>query len=150
MLESITDDRPPLDETYLKMARLWANDRSYCVRKKVGALAVKDKRIIADGYNGMPSGYENVCELPNGTTNPLVMHAEANALAKIGTSTNSSEGATLYLTLSPCLECSKLIIQHKIKRVVYAEQYRNTEGLELLRNSNVEIEHLPLEDVYTI
>jgi len=146
----LIDTRPSLDETYLKMARLWANDRSYCVRKKVGAIAVKDGQIIADGYNGMPSGYENVCELPDGNTNPLVMHAEANALAKIGTSTNSSTGATLYLTLSPCLECSKLIIQHKIKRVVYAEQYRNTEGLELLRKSNVAIDHLPLKQVYTL
>ena len=144
------DTRPSLDETYLKMARLWANDRSHCVRKKVGAIAVKDKQIIADGYNGMPSGYDNTCELPNGSTNPLVMHAEANALAKIGTSTNSSEGATLYLTLSPCLECSKLIIQHKIARVVYAEEYRITDGLELLRNSKVKVEHVPLEPMYTI
>lgn len=135
--------RIPLDETYLRMAHLWAHDRSYCVRKKVGALAVKDGQMIADGYNGMPTGYENVCELPNGNTNPLVLHAEANALAKIGKSTQSSRGATLYVTLSPCLECAKLIVQHEIKRVVYAEEYRITDGLDLLRHSGIEVVHVP-------
>jgi dCMP deaminase len=105
------DTRPSLDQTYLKMAQLWADDRSHCVRKKVGALAVKDRQIIADGYNGMPRGHNNVCELEDGTTNPLVLHAESNLLAKIGKSTSSSVGATLYLTLSPCLECSKMILR---------------------------------------
>ena len=137
--------RPTLDETYLKMAQLWANDRSHCVRKKVGALAVKDGQIIADGYNGMPKGYDNTCELPDGTTDPLVLHAEANALAKIGKSTSTSVGATLYLTLSPCLECSKLILQHEIARVVYAEEYRVTNGLDLLRKSGIIVSHIPLK-----
>jgi dCMP deaminase len=135
--------RLTLDETYLRMAHLWAHDRSHCVRKKVGALAVKDGQIIADGYNGMPKGYDNTCELPNGNTNPLVLHAESNLLAKIGKSTSSSVGATLYLTLSPCLDCAKMILQHEIARIVYAEEYRITDGLDLLRQCNVEVLHLP-------
>jgi dCMP deaminase len=135
--------RLTLDETYLRMAHLWAHDRSHCVRKKVGALAVKDGQIIADGYNGMPKGYDNTCELPNGNTNPLVLHAESNLLAKIGKSTSSSVGATLYLTLSPCLDCAKMILQHEIARIVYAEEYRVTDGLDLLRQCNVEVLHLP-------
>lgn len=137
--------RLSLDETYLRMAHLWAHDRSHCVRKKVGALAVKDGQIIADGYNGMPKGYDNACELDNGNTNPLVLHAESNLLAKIGKSTSSSIGATLYLTLSPCLDCAKMIVQHEIARVVYAEEYRITDGLDLLRNSNIEVCYLPIK-----
>lgn len=137
--------RLSLDETYLRMAHLWAHDRSHCVRKKVGALAVKDGQIIADGYNGMPKGYPNTCELPDGNTNPLVLHAESNLLAKIGKSTSSSVGATLYITLSPCMDCAKMILQHEIARVVYAEEYRITDGLELLRNSGVEVSHVPVK-----
>lgn len=131
-------------ETYLRMAHLWANDRSYCVRKKVGALVVKDDQIIADGYNGMPRGLPNVCELASGETNPVVLHAEANALAKIGKSTSSSRGATLYLTLSPCFDCSKLILQHEIAKVVYAEEYRITDGLDLLHQAGIKIVYLPV------
>ena len=138
------DTRPSLDQTYLKLAQLWANDRSHCVRKKVGAFAVKDRQIIADGYNGMPKGYDNTCELPDGTTNPLVMHAESNLLAKIGKSTSSSIGATLYVTLSPCMECAKMILQHEIERVVYAEEYRITDGLDLLRHAGIKVEHIPI------
>jgi dCMP deaminase len=133
-----------IDETYLRMAHLWAHDRSHCVRKKVGALAVKDGQIIADGYNGMPKGYDNTCELEDGSTNPLVFHAEPNLLSKIGKSTSSSIGATMYLTLSPCLECSKLIMQHEIARVVYAEEYRITDGLPLLRQAGIEVVYLPI------
>lgn len=135
-----------IDQTYLRLAHVWAHDRSHCVRKKVGAFVVKDQQIIADGYNGMPKGYDNMCELPGqDVSNPLVLHAEANALAKIGKSTQSSIGATLYLTLSPCLECSKLIVQHEIARVVYSEEYRITDGLDLLKKSGIKVEHIPTE-----
>lgn len=139
------DTRPSIDETYLKMAQLWANDRSHCVRKKVGALAVRDKQIIADGYNGMPSGFDNACELPDGTTNPLVLHAESNLLAKIGKSTQSSLGSTLYVTLSPCLQCALLIHQHRIARVVYAEEYRITDGLDFLKKVGIPCDHVPIK-----
>ncbi|MDO4995346.1 MAG: dCMP deaminase family protein, partial [Bacteroidales bacterium] len=111
-----------LDLRYLRMARIWA-ENSYCQRRQVGALIVKNKMIISDGYNGTPSGFENVCE-ENNVTKPYVLHAEANAITKIARSHNSSDGATLYVTASPCLECSKLIIQAGIKRVVYSEKYR--------------------------
>ncbi|MFA7116998.1 MAG: dCMP deaminase family protein [Bacteroidales bacterium] len=129
------------DISYLKMASIWA-ENSYCVRRKVGALIVKNKMIISDGYNGTPSGFENVCELDNGTTKQEVLHAEANAITKVAKSNNSSDGATLYVTTSPCIECSKLIIQAGIIRVVYHEEYRITDGLELLRKAGVEICHL--------
>ena len=112
-----------LDVRYLKMARIWA-ENSYCVRRQVGALIVKDKMIISDGYNGTPSGFENICEDDMGQTKPYVLHAEANAITKVAKSANNCEGATLYITASPCLECSKLIIQAGIKRVVYCEKYR--------------------------
>ena len=130
-----------LDKRYLRMARIWA-ENSYCTRRKVGALIVKDKMIISDGYNGTPSGFENVCELDNGTTKPYVLHAEANAITKIAKSGNNSDGATLYVTASPCLECSKLIIQSGIKRVVYSEKYRLEDGLELLKRANIEVVYL--------
>ncbi len=126
-----------LDSRYLRMARIWS-ENSYCVRRKVGALVVKDKMIISDGYNGTPSGFENICE-DNNVTKPYVLHAEANAITKLARSSNNSEGATLYVTASPCLECSKLIIQAGIKRVVYGEPYRLNDGIELLRRAKIEV-----------
>ena len=126
-----------LDMRYLRMARIWA-ENSYCVRRKVGALIVKDKMIISDGYNGTPSGFENVCEDDEGRTKPYVLHAEANAITKVAKSGNSSLGATLYVTASPCIECSKLIIQAGIRRVVYCDSYRSEEGLDLLRRVGIE------------
>lgn len=133
-----------LDRRYLRMARIWA-ENSYCTRRKVGALIVKDKMIISDGYNGTPSGFENVCELDDGTTKPYVLHAEANAITKIAKLGNNSDGATLYVTASPCLECSKLIIQSGIRRVVYSENYRLTDGIDLLRRAGVEVVLVELE-----
>ena len=127
-----------LDERYLKMAMIWA-ENSYCTRRQVGALLVKDKMIISDGYNGTPSGFENVCEDEYDKTKPYVLHAEANAITKVAKSNNSSEGATLYVTSSPCLECSKLIIQAGIKRVVFSEPYHMNDGLELLGRANIEV-----------
>lgn len=126
-----------LDKRYLRMARVWS-ENSYCTRRKVGALIVKDKMIISDGYNGTPSGFENVCELEDGTTKGYVLHAEANAITKIAKSGNNSDGATLYVTTSPCLECSKLIIQSGIKRVVYSEKYRIDDGIKLLERAGIE------------
>ena len=123
------------------MARIWASN-SYCIRRKVGALLVKDKMIISDGYNGTPSGFENECEDDNDTTKSYVLHAEANAITKVAKSNNSSDGSTLYITTSPCMECSKLIIQAGIKRVVYAEKYRITDGLDLLSRTSIELEHI--------
>ena len=134
-----------LDKRYLRMARIWA-ENSYCTRRKVGALIVKDKMIISDGYNGTPSGFENVCELDNGTTKPYVLHAEANAITKIAKSGNNSDGATLYVTASPCMECAKLIIQSGIRRVVYGELYRITDGIDLLKRAGVEVVYLSLEE----
>ena len=133
-----------LDLRYLRMAAIWA-ENSYCQRRKVGALVVKEKMIISDGYNGTPSGFENVCEDAHGVTNPYVLHAEANAITKLARSGNNSDQATLYVTASPCIECAKLIIQAGIRRVVYAEQYRLTDGIDLLRRAGVEVEHLPLD-----
>ena len=126
------------DHSYLEMAQIWAQN-SYCKRRKVGALLVKDRMIISDGYNGTPSGFENICE-EDGVTKPYVLHAEANAITKVAKSGNSSEGATLYVTASPCLECSKLIIQSGIKRVVYRDEYRITDGIDLLRRAGIEVE----------
>jgi dCMP deaminase len=120
------------------MSQIWA-ENSYCQRRQVGALVVKDKMIISDGYNGTPSGFENVCE-EDGVTKPYVLHAEANAITKVAKSGNSSDGATLYVTASPCLECSKLIIQAGIKRVVYRDEYRLTDGIDLLRRAGIEVE----------
>ena len=130
-----------LDLRYLRMARIWA-ENSYCVRRQVGALIVKDKMIISDGYNGTPSGFENICEDGNGVTKPYVLHAEANAITKIARSGNSSDGATMYVTASPCIECAKLIIQSGIRRVVYSEKYRLEDGLELLKRANIEVVYL--------
>ena len=133
-----------LDLRYLRMAAIWA-ENSYCQRRKVGALVVKEKMIISDGYNGTQSGFENVCEDAHGVTHPYVLHAEANAITKLARSGNNSDQATLYVTASPCIECAKLIIQAGIRRVVYAEQYRLTDGIDLLRRAGVEVEHLPLD-----
>ena len=130
-----------LDLRYLRMARIWA-ENSYCVRRKVGALVVKDKMIISDAYNGTPSGFENVCEDDHNVTKPYVLHAEANAITKLARSSNNSDGSTLYVTAAPCIECSKLIIQSGIKRVVYGEKYRLEEGIELLRKANIEVIYL--------
>ncbi len=129
------------DKSYLRMASVWARN-SYCKRRQVGALLVKDRMIISDGYNGTPSGFENVCEDETGATKPYVLHAEANAISKIAKSGNSSDGATLYVTASPCLECSKLIIQAGIRRVVYRDEYRLTDGVDLLRRAGIEVERI--------
>ena len=134
-----------LDERYLRMARIWA-ENSYCVRRQVGALVVKDKMIISDGYNGTPSGIENVCEDDNNVTKPYVLHAEANAITKLARSNNNSDGATIYITASPCIECAKLIIQAGIKRVVYGEKYRLTDGIELLRRAGVEVIYMDVDE----
>ena len=135
------DKQHQLDLRYLRMARIWA-ENSYCKRRQVGALVVKGKMIISDGYNGTPSGFENVCEDDNNITKPYVLHAEANAITKLACSNNNSEGATLYVTASPCIECSKLIIQAGIKRVVYGEHYRLKDGIQLLRKANIEVIYL--------
>ncbi len=132
-----------LDMRYLRMARIWA-ENSYCVRRQVGALIVKDKMIISDGYNGTPSGFENVCEDEAGLTKPYVLHAEANAITKVARSANNCEGATLYITTSPCIECAKLIIQAGIKRVVYNDQYTNTEGIDLLKRVGIECQQIDI------
>ncbi len=133
-----------LDMRYLRMALIWS-ENSYCLRRQVGALVVKDKMIISDGYNGTPSGFENVCEDENNVTKPYVLHAEANAITKIARSGNNSEGSTLYVTDSPCIECAKLIIQAGIKRVVYGREYRLKDGVELLRKAGIEVTLMPLE-----
>lgn len=130
-----------LDKRYLRMARIWA-ENSYCRRRQVGALLVKDQMIISDGYNGTPAGFTNVCEDEDGSTKPYVLHAEANAITKVARSGNSSEGSTLYITASPCMECSKLIIQAGIKRVVFNELYRLSDGHDLLANAGVECIHI--------
>ena len=135
-----------LDRRYLKMAMIWAQN-SYCKRRQVGALLVKDKMIISDGYNGTPSGFENICEDDENHTKPYVLHAEANAITKVAKSNNSSEGATMYVTSSPCMECSKLIIQAGIKRVVFTESYRLDDGLNLLKRANIEVKQVDLEKV---
>ena len=134
-----------LDERYMRMARIWA-ENSYCERRQVGALLVKNKMIISDGYNGTPSGFENKCEDENFQSKPYVLHAEANAITKVARSHNSSDGATLYVTASPCIECSKLIIQAGIKRVIYGEEYRIMDGVELLRKAGIEVLFLESQD----
>ena len=133
------DKEKKFDRSYLEMASVWARN-SYCSRRQVGAILVKDRMIISDGYNGTPSGFENVCEDENGVTKPYVLHAEANAITKVAKSSNSSLGATLYVTASPCMECAKLIIQAGIRRVVYLEEYRITDGVDLLRRAGVQVE----------
>ncbi|MDE6443083.1 MAG: dCMP deaminase family protein [Muribaculaceae bacterium] len=141
----ITDKTRLLDERYLRMARIWS-ENSYCRRRRVGALLVKDKMIISDGYNGTPSGFPNVCEDEDNLTFPYVLHAEANAITKVARSNNSSEGSTLYVTASPCIECAKLIIQAGIKRVVFSELYRMADGLKLLERAGIETVHIPEKD----
>lgn len=141
MMNEADKKKVDLDKRYLRMARIWS-ENSYCKRRQVGALIVKDKMIISDGYNGTPSGFENVCEDENYVTYPYVLHAEANAITKIARSNNNSEGATLYVTDAPCIECSKLIIQAGIKRVVYARQYRLDDGLQLLKKAGIEVEFI--------
>ena len=138
------DKQTKKDYLYMRMARVWA-ENSYCVRRQVGALMVKDQRIISDGYNGTPSGFENVCEDENNVSKPYVLHAEANAISKVARSHNSSDGATLYVTASPCIECAKLIIQAGVRRVVYGELYRLTDGIDLLRRAGIEVIYLPEE-----
>lgn len=135
------DKQYKLDCRYMRMARIWA-ENSYCERRQVGALLVKDRMIISDGYNGTPSGFENICEDENNRTKPYVLHAEANAITKVAKSSNSSEGATLYVTASPCIECAKLIIQAGIRRVVYGESYHTLDGVELLKRVGIEVEFL--------
>lgn len=134
-----------LDVRYMRMARIWA-ENSYCKRRRVGALIVKDKMIISDGYNGTPSGFENVCEDGNNVTKPYVLHAEANAITKIARSGNNSDGATLYVTTSPCIECAKLIIQAGIRRVIYGEKYRIEDGINLLKRANIDVEYVSVDE----
>ena len=143
------EKQPHFDRRYLEMAKIWAKN-SYCQRRQVGALIVKDRMIISDGYNGTPSGFENICEDESGKTKPYVLHAEANAITKVAKSSNSSEGATLYVTSSPCMECSKLIIQAGIKRVVYYDEYHNLDGVALLNRAGIEVVKIEVEDITNI
>ena len=136
--------QPEIDKRYLRMAAIWA-ENSYCIRRKVVALIVKDQMIISDGYNGTPAGFENVCEDEHNITKPYVLHAEANAITKVAASSNSSKDATIYVTSAPCIECAKLIIQSGIKRVVFSEKYRTEEGCDLLRRANIELEYIELD-----
>ena len=140
-----TEKQHELDKRYLRMAAIWA-ENSYCKRRQVGALLVKDKMIISDGYNGTPAGFENVCEDENNVTKPYVLHAEANAITKVAASSNSSKGATIYVTSSPCIECAKLIIQSGIKRVVYSENYRIADGCELLKRAGIIVDYIDLNE----
>lgn len=130
-----------LDKRYLRMAKIWG-ENSYCERRQVGALLVKDNSIISDGFNGTPSGFENICEDSEGKTKPYVLHAEANAITKVAKSNNNSNGATIYITTSPCIECAKLIIQAGIKRVVFSEMYRSSDGIDLLKRAGIAVEHI--------
>lgn len=132
------------DKRYLEMAAVWAKN-SYCKRRQVGAILVKNNMIISDGFNGTPSGFENICEDENGSTKPYVLHAEANAITKVARSNNSSEGSTLYITSSPCVECAKLIIQAGIVRVVFSDNYRISDGIELLKRANIEVVQINLD-----
>lgn len=143
-MTDINSKEQKLDLRYMRMAQIWA-ENSYCERRQVGALLVKDKMIISDGYNGTPSGFENKCEDENNVSKAYVLHAEANAITKVARSNNSSDGATLYVTASPCIECAKLIIQSGIKRVVYGEKYRIMDGVELLQRANIEVIHLEIK-----
>ncbi len=143
MTTDTTEKQTLLDRRYIRMAKIWA-ENSYCKRRQVGALLVKNKTIISDGYNGTPTGFENICEDETGHTYPYVLHAEANAITKIARSGNNSEGATLYVTTSPCIECAKLIIQAGITRVVYSEHYRLTDGLDLLKAAGITVDFVEL------
>ena len=145
MDDSTKDKQEALDKRYIRLASIRA-ENSYCKRRQVGALIVKDKMIISDGYNGTPSGFENVCEEENNVTKPYVLHAEANAITKIARSNNSSNGATMYVTASPCIECAKLIIQAGIKRVVYSEKYRLEDGVELLKRAGIEVVFISMDN----
>ena len=131
------------DKRYLEMARIWAKN-SYCIRRQVGALIVKDRMIISDGYNGTPEGFENICEDENNKTKPYVLHAEANAITKVAKSNNSSDGATLYITTSPCMECAKLIIQSGIRRVVFCDAYHSNDGIKILERAKIEIQFMEI------
>ena len=144
-MDTSNEKQLTLDKRYIRMASIWA-ENSYCTRRKVGALIVKNQMIISDGYNGTPSGFENICEDDNGVTKPYVLHAEANAITKVARSGNSSDGATLYVTASPCIECAKLIIQSGIVRVVYGEEYRIRDGIELLQRAGIEVVYEPAEE----
>lgn len=142
-LKPYGDKQDQFDRKYLEMAEIWAKN-SYCKRRQVGALIVKDKMIISDGYNGTPSGFENVCEDEDFRTKPYVLHAEANAITKVAKSNNSSENATLYVTTSPCMECAKLIIQSGIRRVVFDNDYHDDEGISLLKRAGIEVRNIKL------
>lgn len=144
-METKTDKQLELDKRYLRMAAIWA-ENSYCKRRQVGALVVKDQMIISDGYNGTPSGFENVCEDEHNITKPYVLHAEANAITKVAASSNSSKGATIYVTSAPCIECAKLIIQSGIVRVVYSEKYRTEEGIDLLRRAHIGVDFIDINE----
>ena len=148
-MDTANSKQSDLDKRYIRMASIWS-ENSYCQRRKVGALIVKDKMIISDGYNGTPSGFENVCEDDNNVTKPYVLHAEANAITKIARSNNSSDGATMYVTASPCIECAKLIIQAGIKRVVYSEKYRLEDGIELLKRAGIEVVYMEVENTLSL
>ena len=139
-----TDKQFEIDKRYLRMATVWA-ENSYCKRRQVGALIVKEQMIISDGYNGTPSGFENVCEDEHNVTKPYVLHAEANAITKVAASSNSSKGATIYVTSAPCIECAKLIIQSGIRRVVYSEKYRMEDGCKLLERSGIQVDFIELK-----
>lgn len=141
----LTEKQQQLDKRYLQMAKIWA-ENSYCKRRQVGALIVKDKMIISDGFNGTPSGFENVCEDEDGKTKAYVLHAEANAITKVAKSANNSDDATLYVTTSPCIECAKLIIQSGIKKVVYSEPYRVDDGIQLLKRANIEVLQIAIDE----
>lgn len=145
MGNTIEEKQITIDKRYLKMAKIWS-ENSYCIRRKVGAILVKDKMIISDGFNGTPSGFPNICENESDVTLPYVLHAEANAITKVARSNNSSDGSTLYVSTSPCMECSKLIIQAGIERVVFSELYRITDGIDLLKKAGIEVVHMPVED----
>ena len=145
MIKPYREKQTQFDRRYLEMAKIWA-ENSYCKRRKVGALIVKGKMIISDGYNGTPAGFENICEDDNYKTKPYVLHAEANAITKVAKSSNSSEDATLYVTTSPCMECSKLIIQSGIKRVVFSDLYHNSDGLDLLQRAGIEVVFINLDE----
>ena len=140
-----TDKQLELDKRYLRMAAIWA-ENSYCKRRQVGALIVKDQMIISDGYNGTPSGFENVCEDEFNVTKPYVLHAEANAITKVAASSNSSKDATIYITSAPSIECAKLIIQSGIRRVVYSEKYRVEDGCNLLSRAGIELSYIDLNE----
>ena len=139
------DKQTLLDERYMRMARIWA-ENSYCLRRKVGALLVKDKMIISDGYNGTPSGFENCCEDEHNNSKPYVLHAEANAITKVAASSNNSRGSTIYITASPCIECAKLIIQAGVVRVVYSDEYHTDEGIRLLQRAGIAVDYIRINE----